>query len=139
MNIDLNNIPEHIKQLLLDLADKVPPNNRADFMKNILSIVGEYASKHPNTLFYSVLGLVIGETLDNILTFNIPVINEYVQLSGDKLGQFGFIAGSVKGLFSDKRNIQRQDELSEIIIREVQKAMKLHESVVSTQTIRDIK
>ena len=111
-------LPTGIKEKIVSLAKKLPQSARADFLIKVNSRLGGVALEHPNTLFFAATGWVVGEVIDNLLTFHIPFTDMLVEVTADQASQFMLVGGSVYGFMRDHRKNDTREMIRRIIAEE---------------------
>ena len=119
-----DNIPFEIKEKILDLAQKLPEVLRSQFVKNTTIRIKDLAQEHPNTAIYGTAGFVIGTVIDNILTFDIPLTEQTISLTGNLGSEIGLFFGVFKGVKKDMKQKNERQSITKIIAEELQNAIK---------------
>ena len=119
-----NEIPFRLKEDLVRMSKRIPTERRADFLVSSANKLGELALEHPRTLVFGIAGLVIGELIDNLLTFNIPLSKTVVSLTGDHAGLVGLIGGGAYGFIKDRESKAVKMKIAQIIKEQIIKSME---------------
>jgi hypothetical protein len=116
-----NPLPASLTARIIDLSKRIPDSKkRQDFLASATTKIAQCGAKYPNTIFYSVAGMLVGEILDNLLT--VPVID--AELTSDLLSHVGAAIGAAKGLQADVQSRQARDEIASIIRSELSAALQ---------------
>lgn len=119
-----DNIPFEIKEKILDLAQKLPEILRSQFVKNTATRIKDLTQAHPNTAIYGIAGFVIGTVIDNILTFDIPLTEQTISLTGNLGNEAGLFFGIFKGVRKDMKQKNERQSIAKVIAEELQNAIR---------------
>ena len=115
-----NPLPASLTSKIVDLSKRIPDaKKRQHFLASATKQIVACGAKYPNTIFYSIAGMLIGEILDNLLT--IPVID--AEITSDMLSHVGAAIGAAKGLQNDVQARQAREEIVSIIRSELSAAI----------------
>lgn len=115
-------IPLAMKKKLLEIAGYLPAAARSQFVRNTTQRIGDLATEHPRTILYGVGGWLLGEALDNLVTFNLPLSGPTISLTGDMASDVGGIAGTLYGFCVDRGKAGDSNRIAKIVREEFQNA-----------------
>ena len=69
MSTKTQDIPTDVKENLLELADRLPSAAQSQFLRNTTEKLRDLSLQYQNTLVYTAVGWVVGEIIDNVLTY----------------------------------------------------------------------
>jgi hypothetical protein len=119
-NVDL---PVSVKEKLLELSKRLPDSTQGQFLTRAAKRLGDVALDHPNTIVFSLAGLLLGEIVDNLLSVPIPLTEIVLDLAGDHAGELGGLAGFIYGFLQDKKNHAVREQIAGIVRVELQNAL----------------
>ncbi|HMO50084.1 MAG TPA: hypothetical protein PKE26_05125 [Kiritimatiellia bacterium] len=107
-------IPLYMKEVICQEALRLPVNKRRRFVTRAITKAARIAKDHPQTIAYTVIGLIIGEILDNVLTIPLPFTDRVLELTGDAADKALGAAGAIWGFGKDrKRLFKNRQQVSE--------------------------
>ena len=116
-------LPLDAQERLLDLAERLPIHSRSTFLRGVSSAIGELVTDHPRTIVYTALGWVLGEIIDHLLTFQLPLSDVIVCLTADRASDVLAVGGGVLGFLRDRKAIAERDAVAKVVANELRKAM----------------
>lgn len=117
-----HSIPIHIKENILVLARRLPQAARSQFVRGCVNGIGDMATDYSRTLIFGAAGYILGEVIDTMLTFNIPLSEATVCLTTDRASGIGGVAGVLYGFFEDRQRLEERRRVVKIIAEELRKA-----------------
>lgn len=117
-------MPIDVKKKLMDLAEQLPRDRRAVFLKNVTNSIADLAADHPTPIVYAAVGWIIGQLLESILTFHIPLSDIVVQLASDRLSEWLAALGFGAGAIQEVRNSPERTAIAKIVQKEIRRAME---------------
>lgn len=115
--------PLDVQERLLDLAERLPERRRSTFLRGVTSGIRELVTDHPRTIVYAALGWVLGEIIDNLLTFHLPLSDVVVCLTADCASDVLAVGGGVLGFLRDRKAIAEREAVANVIASELCKAL----------------
>lgn len=115
-------IPLAMKKKLLEIAGYLPAAARSQFVRNTSQRIGGLVAEHPRTILYGAGGWLLGEALDNLLTFNLPLSGPTISLTGDVASGLGGVAGTLYGFCVDRGKAGDSNRIAKIVREEFQNA-----------------
>jgi hypothetical protein len=119
----MQELPITIKRKILELAKRVPAAAQSDFVRRSADKIGDVALEYPNTIVFSVLGLLVGEIVDNLLTIDSPFGDTVAELTGDHASTILGIAGGAFGLTQDVQSNAIRRKIASILGDELRRAL----------------
>ncbi|GAB4135077.1 hypothetical protein [Thermopirellula anaerolimosa] len=120
-------LPVHLQEQLLQLAEHLPEKARAGFLKRTAAALSDLTVEYKNTLVFAVVGWMLGELLDNLLSVRIPFTDFVFELTADQLSNLGLLTGMVYGLSKDKNEEATRrkvaDKVADIVAQELRRAL----------------
>lgn len=118
-------LPTAALELIQRAAKSVPKAARSEFTRNCIAKTKDLVFNHTNTLFYAGLGLVAGELLNHLTSFNL--FGHHVSLTMDRADEVGALAGGIFGFLNDRKEIEARQRMIGIIREEVRRAKSASE------------
>lgn len=115
-------IPVSLQERLLAVADHLPEEKRAQFIRAVCREAIEAVNDHPRTLIYCALGWLLGEILDQ-LTFNIPIKELMNVLTADRASDIGAAVGLFNGFLADCRTNAEADQMGRVVAKCLREAI----------------
>ncbi len=116
-------LPLDVQERLLDLAEKLPTSSQATFLRGVTAEIGGLLKDHPRTIIFAALGWVLGEVIDHLLTFDLPLSDVVLCLTVDRASDVLAVGGGVLGFLRDRNAIAERDAVSKVVARELRKAL----------------
>ena len=113
-------LPLEVQARLLDFSEYLPESKQADFARRVSDRVGHLIKDHPRTLIFSALGGVLGEVLDNLLTFSLPFSEAVVCLTADRASEMIGAGAGISGFIRDRKAVGHRELLRRFVREEVQ-------------------
>jgi hypothetical protein len=118
---DTKELPPDLMSKLLDLAEQLPKDRRAIFLKNVVVGIAQLANDRPRPLVYGVVGWVIGQVLESVLVIPLPMTDEVLEILGDGTSEWMGGAGILTGV-----GIEIKQEMAALLKRELRAAHGVH-------------
>lgn len=115
-------IPFTLKTRIIEAAKLLPKAARSRFVRNTTRRASDFLKEHPRTFIYGTGGWVVGTVIDDILTFNLPVVNSAVSLTADLASDVGGVAGVLYGFCKDRSKAGESDRMARIFREEFHNA-----------------
>jgi len=116
-------IPFEVQEKLLLFADELPADKRSKFIQTVTREVFTVVEDHPRTIIYAALGWVLGEIIDQLLTFKLPFKDIFICLTADCASDLGAAAGLVTGFIEDRKAIAERDQMSRVVAKGIKDAL----------------
>lgn len=113
-------LPTAVLELIQRTAKALPEAARSEFTRNCIAKTKDLVFNHTNTLFYAGLGLVAGELLNHVTSFNF--FGHHGSLTMDRADEVGALAGGIFGFLNDRKEIEARKRMVGIIREEIQRA-----------------
>jgi hypothetical protein len=116
-------MPLGVKKKLLDVAGRLPEDKRPTFLRVVLREMQQAVYNHPRTLVYGALGWVLGEVLDRLLVFPVPLTGKVIRVTADMASHVLAAAGLVKGFMEDRKAISLGTQMHRAVEMGIREAM----------------
>jgi hypothetical protein len=113
-------LPTAVLELIQRTAKSLPEAAQSEFTHNCIAKTKDLVFNHTNTLFYAGLGLVAGELINHLTSFNF--FGWHGSLSLGKADELGALGGGLFGFMIDRKEIATRNKMLAVIREEVQRA-----------------
>ena len=113
-------LPTAVLELIQRAAKSVPEAARSEFTRNCIAKTKDLVFNHTNTLFYAGLGLVAGELLNQLTSFDFLWFHGSMTMG--RADEAGALAGGIFGFLNDRKEIEARQRMIGIIREEVRLA-----------------
>lgn len=121
----LSNISSSTRRKIRMMADRVPSEKRQEFIADVAEGLQGMIETHPNTITWSLLGIVAGEVIDNAIAIPLPftekVLNPLLDHGSTLLGILGFRYGR-----QQDKAVRSRKEIREEMAQLIDQALKEH-------------
>lgn len=121
----LSNISSSTRRKIRMMAERVPPEKRQEFIADVADGLKGMIETHPNTITWSLLGIVAGEVIDNAIAIPLPftekVLNPLLDHGSTLLGILGFRYG-----WQQDKAVRTRQEIRAEMAQLIDQALKEH-------------